>query len=143
VTAAAQEKADNEYGQKNRWMPGETAFFEYQCSREHGSNDAELWYRSHQPVTVIDDSEKLYVPAPDLDTLKKRREAGQPRCYGVRFKDGFEGHARESELYVSPDFFWPEYGPPPQAEIAAARAKARLRSPNNTPAQPQAERGTR
>ena len=118
-------KPDNKFGQRNEWAVGDAAFFEYQCQQSHDSADAELWYRSHQPITVIDDSEELYDPAPDLNTLAKRRDQGQPRCYTVRFSDGFEGTAKECELYVSPQYFDTSGAPPSQDEIALAQRVAR------------------
>lgn len=94
---------------KDNWSPGETAYFEYHCFQSHASGDAELWYRSQQPVTVVAD-EGWDGPA-DLDTLAKRAQEGVPRVYRVRFADGLEHTAFEDELLTSAEFYDPMYRP--------------------------------
>ncbi|MCW2317095.1 hypothetical protein M2322_002649 [Rhodoblastus acidophilus] len=107
----------NHDGTKNSWRVGETAAFEYHCYMGHDSADAELWYRSHQPVTVL-----ALVEKGNGKTLMARRNNGEPRVYNVRFGDGFEYDACEDELLADSSFFSHECSPPPQHEIAGARA---------------------
>lgn len=77
------------------WRPGERAWFEYHCWESPESGDAALWYHSHQRVTV----EARAGDDALLDsTFAERVEAGQPRCYDVRFSDGLTGTALEDEL---------------------------------------------
>lgn len=109
-------------GCKESWAVGETAHFEYHCLRSHDSQDAELWYRSHEEVTIVEAGEHLYSVAPSLDDIFKRGEAGQPKAYNVRFADGHVRGATEDELFVAAKFLDPEMRPPPPDEIAAARA---------------------
>lgn len=74
---------------------GKVFWFEYHCLESPESCDAELWYRSHQKVLVlnrgIDDSDEY----PD-----------EPKVYDVVFKDGFEGTVWEDELMYSPNEFY-------------------------------------
>ena len=89
-----------EAGTKEKWGPGEKAYFEYRCTRGHGSAHAEWWYRSHQPVTVLGLTE--------------------PPCeewYEVEFDDGFKATVFAFELQTDKKFLDPNLGPPPQAEI--------------------------
>lgn len=104
---------------KDEWRPGDRAAFEYHCNRAHDSEHAEWWYRSHQPVTVIGPSDGEDEPA--FPTLMERGEAGHPITYKARWDDGFEGDVFEDELLTSADFYEPDLGPPPQAEIDKAR----------------------
>lgn len=106
-------------GVKDDWTPGEIAYFEYHCNRQHGSADAELWYRDQQQVLVLGDDD--YDKVPELDTMEKRGEAGMPRVYRIRFSDGHEGSAVEDELLIGAEFFDPALGPPSTAEIEVAR----------------------
>lgn len=84
-----------------RWEAGDTAHFEYRCNESHDSAHAEWWYRSHQQVLVLGET--------DHDghgmTLAERTEAGQPVCYEVRWTDGFEGTVTEDELLTDPAGF--------------------------------------
>ena len=90
-------------------QPNEERFFEYHYWESPESSDAELWYRSHQKVTVLN--------CENLDeygdmTLEERYEGGTPLAYRVRFADGFEGTAMEDELMNDKsDFCRPD---PPQ-----------------------------
>jgi hypothetical protein len=85
---------------------GQKLYFEYHCFESHESQDAELWYRSHQLITIIG-----FAPNDgwDMKTRQERNEAGHPIVYEVEFTDGFIGHALEDELldneneYCRPD----------------------------------------
>lgn len=70
--------------------------FEYHCWESSQSSDAELWYRSHQRVTVL----RIVEPGVGR-TFMERCEAGNPRVFRIRFEDGFEGDAFEDELVRS------------------------------------------
>ena len=83
---------------KEKWNPGERAWFEYHCWESPESGDADLWYRSHQRVTVIRMTEDTEHYADDGWTFAERAEAGEPNCYYVRFPDGHEGTVFEDEL---------------------------------------------
>lgn len=109
-------------GLKELWGLGETAYFEYHCLRSHSSGDAEMWYRDHQPVTILEIPEsdgKRYLE--NGDTAMTRLDDGAPLVYQVEFSDGFKAHATEDELFVSPKHFDPNLGPPSKEEIAKAR----------------------
>lgn len=115
----------NGHGHKEFWAVGEKAFFEYHCLRCHSSGDAEAWYRDHQPVEIIEvmdsDGKDWY---DDGATLAERACEAISMLYLVRFSDGHEHEVFEDELLVSPNYYFPEYGPPPTSEIEAARAAA-------------------
>lgn len=96
---------------KNAWRRGETAYYEYHCLQSHDSADAQLWYRSHQAVTVIAIVEPGYGR-----TATARLNNGEPRIYQIRFADGHIGDAFEDELLTDPRHFHPEYCPPPANE---------------------------
>jgi hypothetical protein len=83
------------HGWKDGWRSGEIAFFEYHCYEGHDSCDAEIWYRSRQPVLVLGISE----PGGGR-TYRDRAEDGMPRVYRVRFLDGFEYDVCEDELMI-------------------------------------------
>jgi hypothetical protein len=101
---------------KNEWKPGEESFFEYHCWQSHDSEDAELWYRSHQPVTVV---EKAFDPTEVEDkfklekglSVKERLEAGRPKQYRIRFEDGYEDIAWEDELMTDPRYYDDKWKP--------------------------------
>lgn len=99
-------------------QPGDQCLFEYRCFESHESEDADLWYRSHQPVTVVGTS----VPgAAGANTIEERGNVGEPRYYRVRFADGSEYDAWEDELKDSPaEFDRPD--PPGQRTAATALA---------------------
>jgi hypothetical protein len=83
---------------------GERRWFEYHCEESHDSADAELWYRSHQRVSVLD-----CVNAGDFGSLsfEERSESGHPLVYRVVFhSDNFIGTVFEDELLSSKDDFY-------------------------------------
>lgn len=94
-------------GLKERWRPGQHAWFEYHCEQSHQSCDAELWYRSHQQVLVVGVDETGIG-----ETFADRLEHGALRVYRIQFDDGYEDSAYEDELFVSPNYWDPDYGPP-------------------------------
>lgn len=67
-----------------------TVLFEYRCWKSAASNDAELWHRTRQQVTVL---RRLGLDEAD-------EEVGP--MYRVRFQDGFEGDVFEDELSPPP-----------------------------------------
>jgi hypothetical protein len=106
----------SEEGNRQHWQEGEAAFFEYHCNRAHDSSDADLWYRSHQAVTVLGMSDEVEEDAIGW-LVEERLGAGMPLAWSVRFADGHEGTAMDDELYVSASHFVPDGGPPPLAGI--------------------------
>lgn len=96
-------------GFKERWTPGETAYFEYHCNQAHDSSHAQWWYRSRQPVTVISQE------SDNGATIDERGEGGEPNVYKVRWKDGAEGDVFEDELLTDPQYYDPTnyFCPPP------------------------------
>lgn len=94
-------KAEDE-GRKQRWEPGERAHYEYHCYESPESQDADLWYRSHRPVTV---GERDTNGAPESWSAEHRSEGGNPHTYKIRFDDGHEGTAFEDELLVHPKHY--------------------------------------
>lgn len=87
-------------------------WFEYHCNESHSSDDAQLWYRSHQKVKVleIENLENFHLGT----TMKERiEELGCPLAYKIKFEDGFEGTAYEDELLNSPEEFTREDPPVP------------------------------
>lgn len=83
---------------KEAWQAGDVAFFEYHCNESHDSAHAAWWYRSHQTVTVLGESDH---DGEDGSTWMERAEDGTPKCYEVRWADGFEGAVFEDELLTS------------------------------------------
>jgi hypothetical protein len=84
--------------------PGDRVYFEYHCFESPESSDAELWYRSHQRVTVLKLTERG-----GGDTKRERCANGEPAVYDVQFADGFIGAAVEDELVDSKkQFFRPD-----------------------------------
>lgn len=77
---------------------GEIVFFEYRCWESPASADAEIWYRSHQPVMVLS-----LRPGEDAEgtTRDQRAEDGIPLAYRCRFADGLEWDLVEDELLDS------------------------------------------
>ena len=74
---------------------GEILWFEYHCNESHNSQDAQLWYRSHQQVEVINcDNENEFG---QFDFIE-RQECGMPLVYQIKFNDNTLGHAFEDEL---------------------------------------------
>lgn len=95
------------------YAEGERAWFEYHCYESADSNDADLWYRSHQQVTVTGREEN---DAPGSTSFRERCDNATPWTYGVLFEDGHRGTAIEDELMDSPDEF---YRPDPPREEAS------------------------
>ncbi|KKN91192.1 hypothetical protein LCGC14_0220590 [marine sediment metagenome] len=94
---------------------GSTLFFEYHCEESHLSSDADLWYRSHQEVEVIEFSPN---DGFDVPTLEERCEIGCPIMYQVKFNDGFVGGVFEDELLDSEDeYFRPDPLKPPKEGV--------------------------
>jgi hypothetical protein len=113
-----------DYGRREHWNPGDKAFFEYQCYQGHDSCDANLWYRSHQPVTVLGiepDQEEVNLQEPwAAPSMDERGEIGLPKYYRIRFPDGLEHTCWESELVESPSHLDPEGAPPPVEGVPEA-----------------------
>lgn len=105
---------------REKWAPGDTAYFEYHCYEGHDSGDAQAWYRSHQEVTVIcrDDVEEGSLG----QTYAERAESCWPWTYTVRWADGFEYSVWEDELFTSPaDYYRPN--PPKMPLVTREEAK--------------------
>lgn len=79
------------------YAPGDTAWFEYHCYEGHDSADAEIWYRSHQRVTILSlvDPEGFLEAMP---TFVERANEGCPILYRVQFADGLEWDVFEDEV---------------------------------------------
>ncbi len=89
---------------------GQQCLFEYHCYEGHDSSDADLWYRSHQPVTVVKLLERGHG-----QTIQQRCDNGHPAMYTVRFQDGLVKGVFEDELLNSEKEFTrpsPPKGPP-------------------------------
>jgi len=84
---------------REQWLPGDEAYFEYHCTEAHESAHAEWWYRSHQKIIVLGETDHDGWPG---STFRERAEASQPKVYSVRWPDGFEGAVFEDELLTSP-----------------------------------------
>lgn len=95
--------------------PGTEVFFEYHCDESHQSSDAQLWYRSHQKVTVLHCDKDTIEQAENCGvfTLPARAEVGVPLVYTIEFADGHIGDAFEDELLTSEDSY--ERPAPPAA----------------------------
>ena len=91
------------FGHKERWLPGEKAWFEYRCLESDESGDAPAWLHSHQQVEVLSDRDCEGREA-GLSFLE-RDEEGWPDSYRIRFSDGLEWDAYEDELLTSKRFF--------------------------------------
>lgn len=97
---------------------GQYWWFEYHCYEGHDSQDAELWYHSHQRAEV------LGVEQHDADlamTFEERAEAGTPIVYDARFADGSQGTVFSDELYGSPVGFCRPDPPRPPDEPRLVR----------------------
>lgn len=81
-------------------LVGTRLWFEYHCFESSASCDAELWYRSHQQVDVIEISGEG-----GGDNIEERLNNGHPRTYKIRFDDGYIDDAFEDELLVSSNEF--------------------------------------
>lgn len=97
---------------------GDQPLFEYHCNESHDSSDAEIWYRSHQRVTIIAHVEVFDMPQ------SERFELGHQIIYRVRFQCGLEWDVFEDELLDSEaEYERPE--PPCVARVLVARALLR------------------
>ena len=108
---------------RERWGVGDGAWFEYHGLESPESSDAEIWYRSHQEVIVIDgpsyDGKSVDGAEEPWPPFAERQEEGVPWCYQVRFADGLEWTVFEDELFTSREaFFRPE--PPAQIDSSGA-----------------------
>jgi len=103
--SADEHLSPEQFGNKEDWPAGSKAHFEYHCYEGHDSSDAQIWYRSHQPVTVlrrnVQDEEDNGVAGM---TFAERGEEGAPATYQVRHKDGYEHTATEDELMTHTKF---------------------------------------
>lgn len=93
-----------DWGGREQWQPGDSAWFEYHCFESHQSSDAQSWYRSHGVVEVLyeetEDDRRVHLP-----TAEDRFEGALPAYYRIRHADGYEWTAFEDELLVSPSYF--------------------------------------
>ena len=80
-------------GQTYHVKPGDVVWFEYRCWESPSSADAELWYRSHNRVTVG----RMIEPGGGKD-IEERGFNGHPAVFRIRFSDGREFDATEDEL---------------------------------------------
>ena len=92
-----------EINKSDKDIIGKELWFEYHCWESPESCDAELWYRSHQKVTVLNRG---------IDDHDEYTE--EPKVYDVVFKDGFKGTVFADELMNSPKEF---YRPNPPNKI--------------------------
>lgn len=107
----------DEHGTREQWQPGDRAHFEYHCLESPESTDAEAWYRSHRPVTVLAPGEGDGWEGGYADSTRvERAEDGVPRTYRVRWDDGHEHDVFEDELLVHPRHF--QRPDPPQQSTA-------------------------
>ena len=79
-----------------------TKLFEYHCYEGHDSQDAELWYHSHQKVSVGECEN----PEEAKFSLQERQENGCPLAFKVTFSNGFKSTAMEDELLDSKKEFY-------------------------------------
>lgn len=95
-------------GHRDHWEPGSKAHFEYRCYEGHDSGDAQAWYRSHRPVTILGpehDNEAWHKDWDD-EGFAGRGAEGMARSYRVKHDtDGFEHSAWEDELLTHPKHF--------------------------------------
>ncbi len=109
-------------GWKDYWRPGEMAYFEYHCEESDESCDAEIWYRSRQPVIVL----RIVEPG-GYRTFRDRAYWGMPRLYRVRFLDGLEWDVFEDELVTSERYYDPAFEPGERRAARTERNIVRLR----------------
>jgi hypothetical protein len=79
-------------------------WFEYHCWESPKSGDAELWYRSHQRVTILGVDPEGEVPEAG-STFKSRCADAVQAVYKIQFSDGYIDTAFEDELLDSQDEF--------------------------------------
>ena len=100
---------------RDQWNRGNRAWFEYHCYEGHDSCDAQLWYHSHQEVTILGEadadgsSKRMPGSAPE-----ERAENGTPRVYRIRFTDGQVFDAAEDELMTDRKGFYRPNPPKPK-----------------------------
>jgi len=96
LSQSFEEIPDEPRKNRSRW------YFEYHCKESHDSCDADLWYRSHQQVTILE------LTSPDSLGMSReeRVEEGMVFVYKVKFDDGFIKEAFEDELLSSPKFYY-------------------------------------
>lgn len=87
---------------REHWEDKSRPWFEYHCWEDPKSSDAELWYRSHQRVTVTREAKHDGWPG---STMAERFGAAQHKTYEILFDDGFRGTANEDELLTDPRGF--------------------------------------
>lgn len=93
---------------RETWTAGDVAWFEYHCFESLESEDATIWLRSHEQVTILsqhprDDGDDVTRGEPW--TFTDRAEAGMPDLYRVRFDGGLEWDVFEDELLTAPAGF--------------------------------------
>jgi len=89
--------------ERDDWMPGTPAWFEYHCWESDESQDADLWHRSQQRVTVVGHTEDHECVRTEAPTLAERgEECAMPCMYAIRFEDGHEAGVFEDELLTDP-----------------------------------------
>lgn len=86
--------------QSYRVKAGKNYWFEYRCWESPNSQDAELWYHSHQVVKVL----KMEDPGIGKDETERAKE-GCPAAFKVKFSDGMTYTAMEDELLDSQSDF--------------------------------------
>lgn len=85
------------FSNRENWLPGEVAWFEYHCNESLDSTDARAWLRSHQRVTIVG-RDPSRDDAWEGSSIDERIEEGCQKVYRVRFVDGLEWDAFEDEL---------------------------------------------
>jgi hypothetical protein len=78
---------------------GNKYWYEYHCLECHTSQDAELWYHSHQQVII----NRLVEPGVGDTKYERLVEYGVPAIYNVTFNDGYTYDVFEDEILDSPD----------------------------------------
>ncbi len=107
MTTSAAPKPITHPTEDGAYQADSVLWFEYHCWESHQSSDAQIWYRSHQLVTVIE----LHVNDSAGMSREDRTEQGMPFSYTIRFADGSEWEAFEDELSPSRDS-WSRRDPP-------------------------------
>ena len=103
--AATDHLSPEQFGNKEDWPAGSKAQFEYHCYEGHDSSDAQAWYHSHRPVTVLSRArDDEYDNGAENMSFTQRAENGVPATYQVRHKDGYEHTAFEDELMTHTKF---------------------------------------
>jgi hypothetical protein len=101
---------------------GDVLWFEYHCHESHTSCDAQIWYRSHQQITIVNGPlwdgllwDGKRIENCDEFPLTKQLRANEALVlvYRVRWADGFEYDVFEDELLNEQNFERPD--PPPSS----------------------------